>query len=196
VYVRVNDGSVALTALSGLLRRWDFVRKDVVLDDYQALSGHEVRALYRRDPAANEQWTTLAIEDLQNAMEIAYGLSKSMGDVPVIVSRAYQYGDWELKGYLGEECVLKVGDDPDHELAWVGPKLTTERIPKVVEKLGVDAALSVFLQEALGGHCRPDMFANALNLPSMRQGFSEIHGQSLPQWTFASWVHESSRYAA
>ncbi len=196
VYVRGTDESAVLAGLSRLMRRWDFVRQDVRLDDYGAVSGHEVRALYSYSSPEGAGWTTLAVEDLQNALETAYQLSKMLENAPVIVSRAYQYGDWELKGYVGAECVMKLGDDPDHELAWVGPKLTTERIPRVVEQLGVEPQFAGFLQSALMGEGGPDAFAKVLNLPSMREGFAELHSQSLPDWTFASWVHESSRYAA
>jgi len=196
VYVRWTDESAVLAGLSRLMRRWDFIRQDVRLDDYRAVSGHEIRALYIHSPPEGSGWMTLAVEDLQNVLETAYSLSKALEDVPVIVSRAYQYGDWELKGYVGAECVMKLGDDPDHELAWVGPKLTQERVPRVVEQLGVDSKFAGFLQTALMGEGGPDAFASALSLPSMREGFSELHSQSLPNWTFASWVHKSSRYAA
>ena len=196
VYVRGTDEPAVLAGLSRLMRRWDFVRQDVRLDDYRSVSGHEIRALYSQSSSEESGWTTLAVEDLQNALETAYALSKTLENSPVIVSRAYQYGDWQLKGYVGAECVMKLGDDPDHELAWVGPKLTQERIPRVVEQLGVEPKFGAFLQAALMGEGGPDAFAKTLNLPSMREGFSELHSQSSPNWTFASWIHQSSRYAA
>ncbi len=195
VYVRSSDSNSVLASLSRLHRRWDFQRKDVALTDYRPVSGHEVRALYWRAADPETGWMAMALEDLQNVFETAYALSKQLEAVPVVASRAYQHGDWELKGYIGSECILKVGDDPDHELAWVGPRLRAEAIPEVVSKLGGAVALESFLNDALHGTHRPASFESWLGVPPLRQGFDEIHREAKSEWTFASWAHESSRHA-
>ena len=101
VYVRSSDSNSVLASLSRLHRRWDFQRKDVALTDYRPVSGHEVRALYWRAADPETGWMAMALEDLQNVFETAYALSKQLQAVPVVASRAYQHGDWELKGYIG-----------------------------------------------------------------------------------------------
>ena len=195
VYVRASDSNRVLASLSRLLGRWEFQRTDVALTDYRPVSGHEVCALYWRPADPETGWMALALEDLQNVFETAYALSKQLESIPVVASRTYQYGDWEIKGYIGSECILKVGNDPDHELAWVGPRLRAEAISEMVSKLGGADALESFLNDALNGNHRPASFENWLGIPPLRQGFEEIRGEAPSEWTFASWAHASSQHA-
>lgn len=192
ILVRTADAGAVLAALGAYLRKWDFRPRDALPPGYRGAAGQEVRELYWRPADATCPWTVLAIADLQNALHTAYALATALPKLPVLVSRAYRGGDWQLKVYHDKDCVLKVGDDPDHELAWVGRKLEADGIPALAQLLGGGAAFVQFLGDVLGGRPDPSDLEVGLSLPSLAVGFDEVRAQSLPGWTYGLYVHRTS----
>ena len=172
-------------------RRWDYRRKDDIPPGHPGDRAQEIREFYI---AARGEWTLLAVEDPAEVLNIAYSaVHRAFEEVPLIVSRAYKHGDWNLKAYHKRDLLFKVGDDPDNELAWVGRPLTVEGIPEVLRLLGGNAAFETFLDDVANAR-RPDPrdLVDGLGLPSLARGFPELAESAAPEWAFAAWVHRSS----
>lgn len=191
IFVRTPDSDVVVSALDRHLRRWDYGRVDSIPAGYAGRRGREVREIYHR---SGSPWSTLAVEDLSELLATAYALCKALPGTCVLASRAYKYGEWQLKVYEDRDCILKVGDDPDHELAWVGRPLDEERLPEVAGKLGGGAAIEAFLRDVIAGRPRPEGLSASLGLPPLSVGFPELAADASVRegWTYAAWVHADS----
>lgn len=193
VFARTSDARAVVAALGAWLRKWDFVARDDLPAGHGGVSGEEVRELFWHPADARSPWTALAVEDLQNAFFAGYALARALPKVPVLATRDYGYGEWQVKAYLERDCILKVGDDPDHELAWVGAPLDAERIPIVTSQLGGTGVFEHFLRDALDGGADPRDLEAGLRLPSLHHGFREIREAGSAGWTYVAFVHRSSR---
>ncbi len=165
-----------LAAQSSWLRRFGYRPRATPLPaGYQGTSGVELRELIVRESTAAEGFHTLAVEDVQNVLFFAYALSQAMPKAAVLVSRAYKYGDWCFKAYLDRDCLVKVGDDPDHELSWLTLPLTPDRVAEVAGKLAPrNAAFERFLGSVAKGQAEPEALRSALELPPLTEGFAEL----------------------
>jgi hypothetical protein len=192
IYIRTDDQHAVLSHLERYLRGWDFRSWERLPDGYVGRSGTELRELYVRGAQPDSPWVVLAVEDLQNVLQVAYALSSGLGTTPVLASRRFTYGDWHLKAYLGRDCILKVGDDPDHELAWVGPPLSEDKIGELTDTLGGDAAFTGFLKDVLQNRHNPLDLIKGLRLPRLNYGFIEIRAGESAEWSYRLWIHERS----
>ncbi len=79
-------------------------------------------------------WALFVAEDLESLFETAYAMHTGAA-TPVIA--AVRFGpEWRAKAYLDRDLALKVGQDADRELSWVGFPLDVERAPAVARALG------------------------------------------------------------
>ena len=189
-----DSAATVLTRLGRHLARWGFAPLDRLPAGYRPGS-QEVRQLWWRGPSEACAWTCLAIADIENTFSTAYALARSAPEVPVLASRAYVGGTWQLKAYHMEDCVVKVGDDPDHELAWIGLPLDRESVPRVAAILGGGSATSAFLEGVVDGRPAPEELVAALALPPLDIGFDELSAGPGAGWRRAMWVHRSSPLA-
>ena len=186
VFVRTADSASVLRALDRELRRWKFRQRQTPLPaGYPSQGPREIYEIFFR---VSGDCTALALEDLGDCFRNAYAIHCAAPKIPVIASAAFQYGIWDLKGYLDKDLLFKFGDGPDHELAWVGRPLDAEGLDAAERALGGGRN---FLQSVIAG--RPDRrdLESELALPSLSHGFREL--QSDPgDWTWAGWVHDTS----
>ena len=189
VFVRSVDGLGVLSRLDRSLRKWRFKRYDDLPADYRSSGATELRELYWCVEGA---WTCIALEDIENTFHTAYDLCKSDPKVPVLASLAYKYGDWHVKAYHEKDCVLKVGDGPDHELSWPAARLSPDIFDRVTTLLSGNEAFRGFLEDALSGRPDPSDLQDGLALPSLSTGFAELRASGRDGWTYAAWAHQSS----
>ena len=149
--VRDRTVSELIGALDGYFRQWDFRRHQGVRAQLLAQRPAESREYVSHDHGT---WVGIHAEHLPDLFEVGYAISKKWSHTPIIVSRAYAHGYWDCKAYLDRDILMKVGDDPDHELPWVGRPLDEESLPGVVQKLG-GAYWRAFLEAVLRGRVRP-----------------------------------------
>ncbi len=188
IFVRTADERAVISALDRWFRTWKYRRRDSIPAGCPGGRHEEVREWY---VCSRGGWTILAPEDISEALKIAYAIHKADPKAPAVVSRAYKHGDWQLKAYHDRDLVFKIGDDPDHELAWVGRPLEAEGVGAAVTLFGGNAAFETFLQDLLAGRPDPRDLVDGLDLPPLSVGFHEL--ASAPDgWTYAVWVHESS----
>ena len=133
IVVRGRDTGDLVSALERHFSYWGFRRHVADRASLKAQRPSELREFVSIGGAG---WNGVYVEHLPDLFEIGYALSKLWSSTPIIVSRAYTYGIWECKAYLDRDLLFKVGDDPDHELPWVGRPLDQESMPRVSQKLG------------------------------------------------------------
>lgn len=190
VFVRTADSRAVVTALDRWFRRWDYRRRaEPVPSGYPADRHQEVREWFVRVVGP---WTVLAPEDVAEVLAIAYAVHKADPDTPVIASRAYKGGDWDLKAYHERDLVFKVGDDRDDELKWVGRPLDDERVPEVLELFGGGPAFEDFLKSVVRGRPDPRDLVDGLGLSSLSVGFEELAADPPDGWDHLLWVHRTS----
>ena len=126
----------------------------------------------------------------------------------MVASRAYKYGDWALKIYHERDCILKVGDDADHELAWIGRPLEADGIAGMValitgalstgplstessstEPLSIEnTALQAFLEASVSGAPDPRDLVDGLGLPTLDIGYAEFCETAADGWRHIAWT--------
>ena len=190
--MKTADSSAVLAALGRYHGKWDFVPSQSIPEHLKTSGSQVVRQLYWRAADTGCPWLTLAIDDLENAFSTGYALAKVLTDIPVLVVRSYVYGDLQLKVYLEKDCILKVGDDPDHELAWLPVPLEQDRVDKLREQLCAGPAFSTFLTDVLDGRVDYRGLERGLNLRSLAVGFSEIQQAGDSAWQYLAWVKSRS----
>ncbi|MFT5435162.1 MAG: hypothetical protein ACI9OJ_005879, partial [Myxococcota bacterium] len=132
--------------LTQVYRGWGLDESTPAARGHRGTDVHEVRL------RAYSGGTAVAVEDPTTLFELSYTLCKTLGDVPVVASRAFKFGDWALKIYDDRDCILKVGADPDSELAWIGRPLEADGIAPMLTRLAAanplpsPPALEAFLQ--------------------------------------------------
>ena len=184
ISARTVDSAFVISALDAELRRWRFERCD---EQHLPQGLTELRKLYWRGPDDTCPWTTLLVSDIQNVFETAYCLSKSLANIPVVASRTYSYELWQFKAYLGEECVLRVGDDADHELKWLPRPLEAERVQSLAQQLHGGLIFERFLRSLISGAPDRQACRQGLELSSLDQGFPQMAARPSAEWHFASW---------
>ena len=112
---------------------------------------------------------------------------KSLANVPVVASRTYSYELLQFKAYLGQECLLRVGGDADHELKWLPRPLAAERVQSLAQQLNGDPVFERFLRSVISGLPDRQACQQGLTLPSLDMGFPQMSGESSGGWHFASW---------
>ncbi|MEC8025398.1 MAG: hypothetical protein VX223_15830 [Myxococcota bacterium] len=124
--IMVRDRSFAqlAAAIDSHFRFWGFVRHSGDQNQLAAMHPAERREFIGVEAGV---WVGVRVEHLTDLFELGYSLSKHWPDHLVFASRLYSYGLWEFKAYLDRDLQFKVGDDPDHELPWVGRPLDAER---------------------------------------------------------------------
>ena len=189
IAVRTADSGLVLDAIDADLRRFRFRRRGPSAElspaDVVGARGAEVREAMLTVHGA---WTRLAVEDLESLYATAWGIHKATG-VPVIAARVFQYGTWQFKAYADNDLVLKVGEGPDTELAWVGRPLDSERLATVVQSLGGGDALLRFCRGVIRGEPEPSDLAAALGGPSPELDFRSLIGA--PGWQYVAWAQAS-----
>ena len=134
VLLTFGQGSAGvIAALERHFRLWDFQRHRGARDQLLRQKPLERREFVALDAGA---WAGVYVEHLPEIYELAYMLTKLWPDTPIVASRSYTYGIWECKAYRDRDLLFKIGDDPDHELPWVGRPLDAERVAQVAALLG------------------------------------------------------------
>ena len=188
IFVRTDDHAAVVRAVHNELRRWDYRSVAEIPSWYEGARGTEVRELYLR---VSGGWTVLLPEDLTDVFKTAYCVSVAMPQIPVVASRVYRHCDWDLKIYHDRDCLVKIGPDPDHELAWVGRGLEPDGVAAMSELLGGNPTFTDFLEDVLTERARPDDLVNGLGLLPLTQGFSEVADR--PEgWTYYAWAHRDA----
>jgi hypothetical protein len=184
IAARTANATSVMNALDYELSRWRFERCDQLCPGPGSL---ELRQLFWCESDEICPWTTLLISDIQNVFETAYCLSKALQNTAVVASRSYSYELWQFKAYLGQDCVLCVGDDADHELKWLPPALKAEKIPEITSWLHGNAQFEGFLQSVIEGTPQRVSCEQGLSLRSLDQGFPQLASMPATDWRFASW---------
>ncbi len=141
IVVRTTDLSLVLGAIDRDLGRFRLRRREVSLD------APPLGSPRRLDPPAGPDavWFAFSVssgvtwvlpEDLQSLFKVAWGIHGALHTVPVVGSRQFAHGTFEVKGYLDRELVFKAGDDADSELAWIPGPITRERVAPVAAAFG------------------------------------------------------------
>jgi len=186
-FVRTANADEALAAVNKIHRKWDFRRQAEVPPRLVGAASDRLRQLYYK---VSGGWTAFAIDDLENVFDTAYRAAKLLPHAAVLASRAYKFGDWHLKLYRDKDCILKVGDDADHELAWLPTPLTKERIDELMQMTQAGPAFQDFLEDALEGRPNPSDLELGLGLPRLSVGFAELAAGANEGWTQTIWVKE------
>ncbi len=140
IVIRTTDLSLVFGAIDRDLGRFRLRRREVALESGPGARPH-------LDPPAGPDavWFAFRVgqgvtwvlpEDLQGLFKAAWSIHGALGTVPVIASRQFAYGAFEVKGYVDRELVFKAGDDADSELAWVPSPITRERVVPVAAAFG------------------------------------------------------------
>lgn len=186
ILVRTTEPSVVFGAIDDELRRFRFRRvgpSDALgPTDVAGVRGAETREYVVR-PC--QGWTALIAEDLESLYATAWNLHRA-SRVPVVALRAFKYSPWQLKAYGDSDLVVKVGTDPDHELAWVGMPLTPDRVGIAAAALGGGPAITRFCTGAAHGRASLDDLQDAIPGASLRLVFQDAvsaAGRTYVAWT-------------
>ncbi len=191
VFWRRPDPRAAVVALDRWFRKWGYRRRPgglpagIPVDRRQ-----EVREWF---VTTRGEWTVLCPEDVSEVLRIAYeAVHAAAPDVPVVVSRAYKYGDWNLKAYHQRDLVFKVGDDDDDELKWVGRPLDEARVPEVAGIFGGGPFVEDLLTTIVSGRPDPRDLSEALGLPSLAVGYPDLDETGADGWERHVWIDARS----
>lgn len=141
IAIRTSDLSLVLGAIDRDLGRFRLRRREVALE---ATSSGTSRRL-EPPPGPDAVWFAFSVnqgvtwvlpDDLQSLFKVAWAIHGALATVPVVASRQFAFGAFEVKGYVDRELVFKAGDDTDSELAWVPSPITRERVATVSAAFG------------------------------------------------------------
>jgi hypothetical protein len=189
IAVLTADASAVLSSIDHELRRWRFTPRDALPAEYPGQSGTETRELLWRGADASCPWTTLLVEDFQNAFETGYVIARALPDCPVVVSRFYAFDVWQFKVYSGRDCLLRVGDDADHELKWLPAPLAADKIPGLTTLLKGGSEFEAFLSDVIAGRPEPTAVERGL---SQRPHSLRFSRDGIDGWQYRAWVHADS----
>lgn len=184
--VRTTDVSAVVAAVDSDLRRFRFRRLGPSVDlgpkDALGARGAEVREAVL---IALETWTAVVVEDVEGVFGAAYSVHTALR-LPVVASRAFKFGAWQMKAYVDRDLVVKVGDDPDRELPWVGNPLSADRVAEVAKSLGGGESWVRFCSGVTAGRPDHNELERAIGGASLRLVFQDVverAGRVYVAWT-------------
>ena len=178
ILVRGSSSAAVLQALGDYYRTWDFRGHRGSSAMLQSLAPRERREFVA---VTSGEWAGVYVEHLPEIFELGYVCTKRWSSVPVIASRLYAYDLWECKAYLDRELLFKVGEDPDHELPWVGRPLDKERLLEVASQLGAQE-WGGFLSSVLARRAAPEQLSDIIGL-DVRRTFRDALARDTPAYS-------------